>query len=143
MAHAITGLSVSDVDAGEGTGEVQVTLSVTHGTIALAQTSGLTFDAGTDGTATMTVTGLLADVNAAIASLTYTPDQDYNGADQLSLSVNDLGNTGAGGTLSDVETIDIHPTTFIHTKNEAARLTQATSSITTSMRRRWKERIPA
>ena len=104
---AITGLSVSDVDAAEGTGEVQATLSVNNGTITLAQTTGLTIGAGANGSATVTFTGLVADVNAAIASLTYAPDADYNGDDALTMNVNDLGNTGAGGVLADSQVIDI------------------------------------
>ncbi|MBT6536648.1 MAG: hypothetical protein HOK98_10720, partial [Rhodospirillaceae bacterium] len=45
----ITGLSVADVDAAEGSGAVQATLSVDHGVITLAQLTGLTIDAGADG----------------------------------------------------------------------------------------------
>lgn len=55
----------------------------------------------------VTVTGQLADVNAAIASLTYEPDADYNGADALTLNVNDLGNTGSGGAQSDTQVLAI------------------------------------
>ncbi|MHB1217589.1 MAG: choice-of-anchor C family protein, partial [Alphaproteobacteria bacterium] len=106
---AITGVSVSDADAaaGEGTGEVAVSLSVDHGVIALAGTAGLTFDAGATGTAAMTIRGHVADVNTALASLTYSPDADYNGPDSLVVTANDLGNAGPGGALTDVATIDI------------------------------------
>ncbi|MBT5945357.1 MAG: choice-of-anchor C family protein, partial [Rhodospirillaceae bacterium] len=103
----ITGLSVADVDAAEGSGAVQATLSVDHGVITLAQLTGLTIDAGADGTSSVTVTGQLGDVNAAIASIAYDPDAEYNGADAVTLTVDDLGNTGSGGAQTDSQAIDI------------------------------------
>jgi hypothetical protein len=58
-----------------------VTLSATHGTLTLSQLTGLTFTVG-DGTAdaTMTFTGTMANINAALNGLTYAPTADYNGA---------------------------------------------------------------
>ncbi len=99
--------SVSDVDAGSG--QIQMSVSVSHGTLSLSGTSGLSFTfsdangvgAG-DGTAdaAMTFRGTLADINAALSGLVYTPGADYNGSDTLSYVVNDLGNTGSGGPLT-------------------------------------------
>jgi VCBS repeat-containing protein len=98
------GISVFDVDAASGL--VRVTLSVSSGTLTLANTSGLTFSQG-DGTndAVFTFTGTVADVNAALDGLRYLPNLDFNGADTLLVSVNDLSNTGSGGALSDSASI--------------------------------------
>ena len=61
-------ISIADVDAASS--PVQVTLSVTNGTLTLAGTGGLTFSTG-DGTSdsSMVFTGTLADVNAALNGL--------------------------------------------------------------------------
>ncbi len=106
----ITGVSIGDIDAGAGL--LQVTLSVAHGVITLASTTGLTFSAG-DGTAdaSMTFTGTLTDLNAALVSIGYTPTLNYNGSDTLSISVDDQGNTGSGGaqTASGSTAINVFP----------------------------------
>src|SRR5262249_3642845 len=57
-------LSLADVDAGAGT--ERLTLTVTNGTLTLGSTAGLGFSAGGNGTASMTVTGTLANLNAAL-----------------------------------------------------------------------------
>src|SRR5262249_59935923 len=49
----------------------------------------------------------VAEINAALAGLNYHPDANFHGTDQLSITINDLGNTGTGGPLSDVDTVDI------------------------------------
>ncbi|MGB5676410.1 MAG: DUF2341 domain-containing protein, partial [Gammaproteobacteria bacterium] len=63
-----------------------VTLSVDNGTLTLSQTTGLTFDDGTNGTATMIITGTVGDINAALDGLQYTPTTDYFGSDTLTLT---------------------------------------------------------
>src|SRR5690606_7658537 len=60
-------ITLSDIDAGAG--NVELTLSVDHGTLSLSQTVGLTFNAGANGTASMTLTGSLVALNAAIDGL--------------------------------------------------------------------------
>src|SRR6185295_12419929 len=77
-------------------------LSVSHGLLTLSGATGLSFTVG-DGTAdaTMTFTGTLASINAALNGLTFNPTLNYNGGAALNVSVNDQGNTGSGGTLSD------------------------------------------
>ena len=101
----INGISVSDVDAGPGT--EQVSLTVGHGTLTLGSTSGLSFDSGADGSAAMTFTGTLADINTALSGLTYQGDANYNGSDALAVHIDDLGNTGAGGPLTADASVDI------------------------------------
>ncbi|WP_039913182.1 putative Ig domain-containing protein, partial [Cellvibrio mixtus] len=99
-------IQVNDVDAASG--NLEVTLSVTNGTLTLAGTNGLSFTTG-DGTAdsTLVFTGTLADINTALATLTFNPTANYNGAAVLSLTTSDLGNTGSGGTLTDTDTVNI------------------------------------
>ncbi len=91
-------LSINDPDAGSG--NLRVTLTVSNGLISLASTNGLTFTTG-DGTddLTMTFEGTQADLNAALATITYTPDLNYFGSDTLSYSINDLGNTGGPANI--------------------------------------------
>jgi hypothetical protein len=99
-------IQISDVDAASGV--MQVTLSVTNGTLTLAGISGLAFTSG-DGTAdsSMVFTGTQANINIALATLTFNPTANYNGTAVLSLTSSDLGNTGSGGTLTDTDTVNI------------------------------------
>jgi len=99
-------ISVGDVDAGGGT--LRVTLSGSNGLITLPGTTGLSFIAGSgtnDGT--MTFEGSIADINAALNGLIFSPTPGYNGAASLQVVTSDLGLTGSGGTQADSDTIAI------------------------------------
>jgi len=100
------GVSISDPDAGGAT--VQTQLSVTNGRLTLGSTTGLAFSVG-DGTSdtTMTFTGTIAAIDAAIASITYVPNANFAGTATFTIVTNDLGNTGAGGPQSDTDTMTI------------------------------------
>jgi hypothetical protein len=99
-------ISISDVDA--GTSPVKVTLAVSHGTLTLSGTSGLTFATGSsNGTANMTFTGTIASINSALSGLQFDPDANYNGPAALSITTDDQGNTGTGGAKSDTDTVNI------------------------------------
>src|SRR6185503_19671808 len=107
-------ISVTDPDAGANT--VQVTLTAVNGTITLSGTTGLSFSfsdgngtgAG-DGTAdvTMTFRGTLANINTALNGMSFTPTNGFSGAASLTITSNDLGNTGTGGPLSDTDVVNI------------------------------------
>ena len=56
----------------------------------------------------MTFTGSGAAVNAALDGLSFMPSAGFSGAADLSISVNDQGNTGAGGPLSDSDVVAIN-----------------------------------
>ena len=101
-----TGLSIADPDVGAS--DISVTLDVANGDLALTSIAGLTqTDAdGTDGT--LAFSGSLADVNAALAGLEYTGDADFNGQDFLNIAVDDGGNTGTGGAMSDAKSVVIN-----------------------------------
>ena len=79
-------ISVADLNGDRLT----VTLLVNHGTLTLGQTAGLTLVTG-DGTADalMVFSGTPADINAALAGLTFTPTADYHGSATLNLQVSD------------------------------------------------------
>lgn len=113
---ALSGILVADSDlsAGTGTGSLKVTLAAAHGALSLTGVGeSLTFSDG-DGTAdsTMTFSGSLAAVNAALGTLTYRSALYYDGSDAISLLSHDLGNYGLGGAKTDLDTI---PVTVIHT----------------------------
>jgi cadherin-like protein/Big-like domain-containing protein/Calx-beta domain-containing protein len=110
----VNAISVADPDVGGNT--IQVTLTATNGTLTLSGTSGLSFsfsDAnGTgagDGTAdaTMTFRGTLVNVNAALNGMTFTPTAGFTGGASLTITSNDLGNTGTGGPLTDTDSVSI------------------------------------
>jgi large repetitive protein len=102
----ISGISVSDVDAAAG--NITVTLGVVHGTLTI-NGGGATLVG--NGTANITITGTLAAVNASLAAtLTYSPAANYQGADQLTMTTLDNGNTGAGGNLSATNVLAINVT---------------------------------
>ncbi len=105
-------ISVADVDANSA--DIRVTLTATNGTITLSTTAGLSFGAG-DGTAdaTMTFDGTLTEVNTAMNGMTYTPNLGFSGAATLTITSNDLGNSGSGGPLSDTDVVNIQVATNI------------------------------
>jgi large repetitive protein len=97
--QAISGLQVSDIDAGSG--EISVRLAVGQGKLLLAQREGLSGQTGGGaGASELLFRGTLAAVNAAISTLSYQGATNFVGADTLAFEVSDLGNTGAGGALS-------------------------------------------
>jgi hypothetical protein len=99
-------LAISDADANGGL--EQVTLTVTQGALSLSGTTGLSFLVGSgSGDATMTFQGTLADINAALNGMVYTPTAGYHGADGLQITTSDLGNTGSGGAQTDTDTVAI------------------------------------
>ena len=106
-----TGLSVADVDAGNSV--VTATLSVTAGTLTVAPgASGATVQ--NSGTAAVTITGTLAQINALFGTNTgtvaYLNSSDTPPASAiLTLAVNDQGNAGSGGAKlgSDTAVINI------------------------------------
>ena len=111
---AISGLSISDVDATLApAGVYDVTLSATNGTLTLTTLTGLTFSGGSDGTAdaTMTFHGTLADINTALATASYTPTANYNGAATITMAVTDTFGgvvaTGTGAATNDTDIINV------------------------------------
>jgi CSLREA domain-containing protein len=101
------GISITDIDAGAN--PFSVTLATINGTVTLGSTSGLSFSTG-DGNAdaNMTFSGTLASINAALNGLVFSPNPGVSGAASLQITANDQGSTGAGGALTDSDTININ-----------------------------------
>ena len=88
----IAGVSVADIDSSALT----TTLSVAHGILNVTAGAGVTGN----GTASVTIAGTAAQINAALAGLAYTGNLDFNGADTLTVATSD-------GTSTDTDTIAI------------------------------------
>ncbi len=86
-----TAITVADGDVGAG--NLRVTLTAFYGTLTLAGTNGLVFESG-DGTAdvAMTFEGTLADINAALDGLRFTPDANHVGQAIVEIATYDFGN---------------------------------------------------
>jgi YVTN family beta-propeller protein len=89
-------ISTNDAEAAASASPLKVSLSVAHGTLTLAQTTGLTFLTGGNGQGAMSFTGLQADVNDALNGLAYEPASVFFGSDALALTVDDQGSAGLG-----------------------------------------------
>lgn len=99
-----SGVSIADADAGGA--DVQVTLAATHGTLALGSTANLTSLSGNTSD-TIVVVGTIANVNAALDGLAFTPAAGYTGAASVQITTYDQGNTGSGGAQTDTDTINV------------------------------------
>ncbi|WP_068956305.1 cadherin-like domain-containing protein [Pararhizobium polonicum] len=106
---AVTGLQISDADANPAITDITVTLSVTKGVLTLlTNVSGGLISGGIsgNGTATVTLTGTLNEINATLAAsngLLFTGNANTNGTDSLTVVTNDGGNAGSGGAQSDTD----------------------------------------
>ena len=89
----------------------------------LAGVAGLTFTLG-DGSAdlTMTFSGTIPAINAALDGLSFVGTNDLNGAASIQIVPNDMANSGAGGALSDTDSVTI---TVTAAKSKAAKREKA------------------
>ena len=97
-------ISISDVDA--GTAIVQLQLKATNGTVTLPAATGLASSVGS-GTAAMTITGTIININLSLVGAVFTPGIDFSGSATLQIVTSDQGNTGSGGILSDSDDVAI------------------------------------
>ncbi|MBB70801.1 MAG: hypothetical protein CMF50_00180, partial [Legionellales bacterium] len=106
-SFAIPSLAIADVDANDTPGAtLTVDLSVSNGTLTIGTTTGLSFT-GLNGTNSFSIEGSITDINTALGTLSYLGDMDFNGSDTLVIDVDDQGNTGSGGALTDTATVAI------------------------------------
>ncbi|MFK7862970.1 MAG: cadherin-like domain-containing protein, partial [Pseudohongiellaceae bacterium] len=117
----ITGVSISDVDAGSD--DVVTTLTVTKGTVTFANTSlgGAVVAIAGDGKS-LTITGTVAETNTMLGQgIQYTGAANEVGADTLSINVNDQGKTGTdpGDAALSGRTISDSPNTGTATDQQA------------------------
>ncbi len=96
---AINGVSVNDVDGNLSTTQ----LTVANGTLNVSLAGGATISAGANGSSTLTLSGTQAQINAALASISYQGNADFNGADTLTV----LSTDGNGVTDSDTVSITV------------------------------------
>ncbi|MCA9200367.1 MAG: hypothetical protein KDA87_22660, partial [Planctomycetales bacterium] len=76
---------------------VTATLSVVDGSLTLSGTTGITFFDGTsNGSATLTISGTEADINAALDGLQYQGTSNYNGAVTLTITTGSSSATETG-----------------------------------------------
>jgi len=101
VATAITGISFSDSDAGGSS--VTATLAVGSGALSATSGGGVTVG-GTS--SSMTLTGTIANINAFIAAsnVSFTSASNATSDVTLTTSINDGGNSGAGGAKTDSDT---------------------------------------
>lgn len=114
----VNGISVADFDVNRDPvtagRNISVTLSVLHGTLSLASAlPGVTVTGANS--ATLGLSGTLADINAVLAGLRYLGNANYNGNDTLTVVSNDQGNYGdangdglpggAGDALTDTDSL--------------------------------------
>ena len=76
-----------------------LSLSVSHGTLTLGSTTGLTFTSGSNGTRSLTVSGSETSLNAALNGLTYAPATGYTGDDSLVINFHALAASSATVSL--------------------------------------------
>ncbi len=88
-------ISVTDVDAGNN--PINVSLSVSNGTLAMISVGNLTFTGNPADHSTLTFSGTLSAVNAGLSGLTYFPNDGFSGVETFQIVSNDNGHTGAGG----------------------------------------------
>ena len=93
-ALPIAGVSVADADSPALT----TTLTVTSGTLSVTTGGGATILG--NGTAAVTLSGSAAQINAALAGLSYTGNLNFNGSDTLTVTTGD-------GTAQDIDTVAI------------------------------------
>jgi hypothetical protein len=86
------GNAITIIDSSAGSGLQQLSLAVTHGKLTLASKTGITIISGANGSASMTLKGTLANLNAALNGLKFTPTTNYFGSATLSASYKNLGN---------------------------------------------------
>ncbi|MDV7007610.1 Ig-like domain-containing protein, partial [Dickeya solani] len=81
-----TKISIGDLDGSIA----RISLSVPLGSLTLSQTANLSFSQG-DGIndSNITMQGNIADINAALNGLIYTPDADYNGPVTITIGLTD------------------------------------------------------
>ncbi len=132
-------IAIGDVDSGDGT--ISVTLAVGSGVIDIIGGNGGATVSGS-GTANVTITGTLAQVNALLGTgsgslVGYTPNSDTPPpSTTLTITVDDNGNSGSGGPLTAIAaaTIEIRPLNDAPSGADATRsiLEDGTYTLTTA-----------
>jgi hypothetical protein len=107
-------ITVSDPD----NQSLTVTLSAGNGTVMLGSTTNLTVS-GSNGGASVTIAGLIADLNNALATLSYQGNANFHGADTLTVSTTDGGSPTVSTVNITVNSVDDAPTGASNTVSTA------------------------
>ena len=96
------GNSIAVADSDAGNSNERVTLEATHGTLSLGQTAGLTIQSGTGiNDAKVQFTGTIAQLDAALDGLTFSPAANFVGNASLKITTDNFRITqGIGGPQS-------------------------------------------
>ncbi|MGV6858949.1 MAG: tandem-95 repeat protein, partial [bacterium] len=100
-ALAIGGISIADDDNNLST----VQLTVSSGTLNVALAGSASISAGANGSADLTLSGSLVDINTTLGTLTYQGNAHFNGSDTLTV----LSTDASGATDSDTVAITVNP----------------------------------
>jgi ELWxxDGT repeat protein len=130
---SISGISIRDIDVSEDA-FVKVTLTAEHGTVqvrsediianaslvGLPGSVGLLYEEGSPGGIGSTEISFLTSIkiaNEALEVVTFFPETNYYGDHgKVTVTVDDLGNTGLGGNKSDTQSIRI----YVQPRNDMA-----------------------
>jgi hypothetical protein len=92
---SVGGLSVSDFDGNLST----LRLTVTSGAISISLAGGATISSGANGSSTLTLSGTQAQINAALTTLSYLGNLNFNGTDSLAILSTDSASATASSTV--------------------------------------------
>lgn len=108
QALAVDGISVADVDAGNG--PARLLLSVPRGGLSFTDLSSVTLVGGANGSSTIEIEGAIANLNQALrdGNIAFQADAGYTGDVVLSLTLDDRGYTGNGGSQTDSKNLTLH-----------------------------------
>jgi ELWxxDGT repeat protein len=107
----VSGIIIADVDIHEiDESSITVTLTVSNGIVTTTTAAGLNIIEGDSlvGSSNISFYGSISNVNQGLATLHYKPKEDWFGSDTLTITVNDGGNSGSGGSLSASRKIKIN-----------------------------------
>jgi Domain of unknown function (DUF4347)/Cadherin-like len=90
-----TNITLTDLDA--STSQVELSISAANSTVSLAGLNGLTVTSGANRSSALTLRGTVSDLNLALDGLVLAPLANFSGSTSLSLTLDDLGNSGSGG----------------------------------------------
>ncbi|HEY2925622.1 beta strand repeat-containing protein, partial [Piscinibacter sp.] len=117
---SVSGVSVGDPDQSTGPAAhrlVSVDLSVSNGSLLVSLAGGATVSSGSNGSATFTLSGTQIALNAALATLQYQGNANYNGPDTLVITSHD----GAGASDTDTVPISVASVNDAPTGQDATR----------------------
>ena len=84
-------------------------ITVVHGTVNVSTSGGATISAGANASTSFTLSGTQKQINAALATLTYTPKSYYSGSDTLTFKSTDSGGLITSSTVNINVTFVNHP----------------------------------